>query len=100
MNIKLQTCLLPFLLVALSMSIQTSSGQDATVFGTVKDSVGKPLYGVGVSVYGKPIGTTTDEKGNYSLSVPANQNLKIIFSFTGLNRDSAIVDLKEKEKLE
>src|SRR5438477_9428899 len=74
--------------------------QTATVFGVVKDSLHKPLSGVSVGVYGKPIGSTTDEKGKYSLTVPANEKLKIIFSFTGLHRDSVTVELKENERRE
>src|SRR5438874_2463965 len=74
--------------------------QTATVFGVVKDSLHKPLSGVSVGVYGKPIGSTTDEKGKYSLTVPANEKLKIIFSFTGLHRDSIMVELKENERRE
>src|SRR5690349_13736886 len=71
--------------------------QSATVFGTVNDSLHKPLSGVSVGVYGMPIGMTTDEEGKYSLTVPANQDLKIIFSFTG-RRDSVIVKLKVNER--
>ncbi len=89
-----------FLFTVCCLLFTVASAQTGTVFGTVKDSLNKPLFGVGVSVFGKPYGTTTDEKGNYSLSVPANQTLKIIFSFTGLNRDSESVDLKENEKQE
>jgi hypothetical protein len=74
--------------------------QSATIFGTVKDSLNKPIYGANVAVMGKPVGTTTDEKGMYSLRVPANEPLKIVFSYTGLHRDSSIVTLKENEKRE
>lgn len=74
--------------------------QTATLFGEVKDTVGKPLFGVNVSVFGKPYGTTTDESGKYSLDVPAGQPLKIIFSFTGLDRDSILLTLQENEKKE
>jgi len=75
------------------------SAQTGTVSGTIRDSLSKPLFGVTVSVFGKPIGTSSDETGFYSLTVPSGQDLKIVFSYTGLNRDSVVVNLKENEKL-
>ena len=76
----------------------TAYSQTATLTGTVLDALHKPLYGVSVAVLGKTIATTTDEKGNYSLTVPSGQNLKIIFSFTGLHADSVNVNLAAGEK--
>jgi len=89
-----------FLLLSLLFFAGKISAQTGTVSGTVRDSLNKPLFGVAVSVFGKPIGTTSDEKGNYSLTVPSGQELKIIFSFTGLSRDSVMVNLKENETLQ
>lgn len=93
----LKTFLLIFLFTFLASNIVAQTG---TIFGSVKDSFNKPLFGVGVSVFGKPYGTTTGEDGKYTLTVPANQSLKIIFSFTGLSRDSVIISVNENEKLE
>jgi hypothetical protein len=89
-----------FLLPLLFFFSGKISAQTGTVSGTIRDSLSKPLFGVTVSIFGKPIGTSTDETGFYSLSVPSGQELKIIFSYTGLNRDSVIVNLKENEKLQ
>jgi hypothetical protein len=89
-----------FLLFLILFFAGKISAQTGTVSGTVKDSLSKPLFGVAVSVFGKPNGTTSDENGNYSLTVPSGQDVKIIFSFTGLSRDSVIVNLKENEKLQ
>jgi hypothetical protein len=61
-----------FLLFSLAGKI---SAQTGTISGTIRDSLNKPLYGVTVSVYGKPLGTTSDENGNYSLTVPSGQDL-------------------------
>lgn len=74
--------------------------QEAEVYGVVKDEFNKPAFGVSVAVFGKPYGTTTDNKGNFSLKVPANESLKIYFSFTGLMSDSVIILLKAGEKQE
>ena len=72
--------------------------QKATIYGTISDSFNHPLFGASVSVFGKPIGTTTDEDGKYSLDIPVNISLKIIISFTGLSSDSIIVKLSEGER--
>ena len=67
--------------------------QKATISGIISDSFNHPLFGASVSVFGKSIGTTTDEDGKYSLDVPINISLKIILSFTGLSTDSIFVKL-------
>ncbi len=72
--------------------------QNATIYGTISDYFNHPLFGASVSVFGKPIGTTTDEDGKYSLDIPVNISLKIIISFTGLSSDSIIVKLSEGER--
>ena len=72
--------------------------QKATISGIISDSFNHPLFGASVSVFGKPLGTTTDEDGKYSLDVPINISLKIILSFTGLSTDSVFVKLAEGEQ--
>ena len=72
--------------------------QKATISGIISDSFNHPLFGASVSVFGKSIGTTTDEDGKYSLDVPINISLKIILSFTGLSSDSVFVKLAEGEQ--
>lgn len=73
--------------------------QESILSGTVRDSSNKPLFGVNVAVFGKAIGTTTDDFGAYSLKVPALTNLKIVYTFTGLISDSAEIFLQPGEKL-
>jgi len=95
--VKLLFSIIPYSLFIIPFNFCFS--QTATIYGTVKDSLKKPVSGVSVGVQGKPIGTITDEKGKYNLSVPANEQLKIIFSMMG-PRDSITVKLKDGEKLE
>jgi hypothetical protein len=89
-----------FLLLSFLFASCIAFAQTATIFGTVKDSLNRPVYGANIGVYGKPIGATSDESGKYSLTVPANEPLKIVFSFTGMQRDSTIITLKPNEKRE
>ena len=72
--------------------------QKATISGTISDSFNHPLFGASVSVFGKSIGTTTDEDGKYLIEVPINISLKIIISFTGLSSDSVVIKLTEGER--
>src|SRR5437764_7559564 len=88
------------LFCSIFFTYSVSFSQTATIFGTVKDSLNHPIFGANVAVMGKPIGATTDEAGKYSLRVPANEPLKIVFTYTGLHRDSVIATLKENEKRE
>ncbi len=89
-----------FFFLIFSVSASFVHSQPATISGTVLDSLRKPLFGVSVSVFGKPFATTTDDHGTYSLDIPANQNLKIVFSFTGLQGDSINVKLASGQKKE
>ncbi len=65
-----------------------SNAQNATLTGAITDSLKRPLIGAAIAVSGKPIGTFSDGDGKYLLSVPANQPITIIFSYTGLMADS------------
>ncbi|MGC4037142.1 MAG: TonB-dependent receptor [Chitinophagaceae bacterium] len=52
---------------------------DIHVSGKITGEDGKPLEGASVSIKGSTAGTTTDSKGNFSLSVPDNAILVISF---------------------
>ena len=58
--------------------------QEAYVQGTVQDEKNVPLEAVTVSVMGEPGGSTTDKFGKYSLIAPAGKEIKVVFSFVGL----------------
>lgn len=53
-----------------------------TVSGTVKDAQGKPIPGVSVKIKGTNVGTSTDEKGNYRISLPVGNEI-LVFSSVG-----------------
>jgi len=46
--------------------------QNRTISGRVTDEAGKPMPNVSVQIKGQNVGTTTNEQGQYSLTVPAN----------------------------
>ncbi|MBV4357278.1 SusC/RagA family TonB-linked outer membrane protein [Pinibacter aurantiacus] len=79
MKLITKKCLLAFSLTLLLGA--AAIAQTRTITGTVKDQNGAPLKGVSVWVKGTKTGSTTDDMGNYSLSV--DKNAVLILSFTG-----------------
>ncbi len=70
-----------FLVSLLFFCLQMLSyGQTALLKGKVLDEKNNPLEGVNISVKDIPGGTRTDDKGNFTLPVPADQTIKINFS--------------------
>ncbi|MCI2082056.1 MAG: TonB-dependent receptor [Bacteroidales bacterium] len=64
-----------------------------TVKGVVKDSDGEPLVGVSVILKGATsVGTTTGNKGDYVLNVPASSSKILVFSFVGMKTQEIPVD--------
>lgn len=55
----------------------------AIVKGKVFDIFKVPIESVTVSVKGYPIGTKTNNKGDFNLEVPADKNIQIVFSYLG-----------------
>ncbi|HEX2609334.1 MAG TPA: TonB-dependent receptor plug domain-containing protein, partial [Flavisolibacter sp.] len=81
MNLRklLQAFGLPALLLFLSL---LTYAQTKLVTGRVTDAQGKGIGGVSVVVKGQSTGTTTNETGSYSLTVPQNATT-LVFSSVG-----------------
>jgi hypothetical protein len=63
---------------------------DQQVSGKVTAENGEVLPGVNVTLKGSSVGTTTDAKGDYNLSVPSESSV-LVFSFIGYARQEVIV---------
>jgi hypothetical protein len=74
---------LKYLVFCLFISFQLIS-QTAKVKGIILDDEKNPIAGVNV-VFDKK-GTITDEKGYYTLNVPANQNIVITYTHIGFKK--------------
>ena len=81
------------LVCLLLISVITLQAQKHPVSGTVTSEDGVPLAGVSVMAQGALSGTTTDSKGNFSLSVP-NGKAKIVISYTGFINQTISVNGK------
>lgn len=52
--------------------------QTRTITGRVTDASGSPVANASVVVKGTTVGTTTDDNGNYSITVPENGRTLVI----------------------
>ena len=94
--------------ITLLCSIISAYAQRATITGIVRDENGNALAQAVVADNETGIGTNTNAKGFYTLEIPANKNLTIVYGFAGfewqLKRLSLIagetrtIDIKLKEK--
>ena len=72
-----------------------------TVSGTISEAeTGETLIGATVNVAAFNQGTTTNEYGFYSISLPANQELELQFSYIGFQNVTKTITLTEDLKLD
>ncbi|HEX7845231.1 MAG TPA: TonB-dependent receptor plug domain-containing protein, partial [Chitinophagaceae bacterium] len=70
------------LLVVLLLPMLVVMAQNKTVTGRITDESGNPLAGVSVSAKGSRVGTSTNQNGMFSLSVPTNTR-SLVFTSVG-----------------
>lgn len=71
--------------------------QTATVEGKVTNSKGEAIELANVSIIGDKGGTTTDKSGNFTLKVPANNDVTIAVTFVGFADNNVKLNLKPGE---
>lgn len=73
-----------------------SFAQDKTakVSGKVIDENRQSIPLVNISIEGKPGGTSTDDHGNYAISLPSDTDITLIFSFIGYKTETVEVFMK------
>ena len=73
-------------------------GQFSRVKGVILDKKNQPVVNVNVSCSG--IGSKSNENGFYSLNVPSNQKVLVVFSHISLKKATVSVSLKPNEEYE
>lgn len=73
----------PAFLTVLSIFICLSVFAQSNISGTVLDDRKRPMEAVTVGIEGTTIGTITNEKGIFELTVPTDSSLTVVFTFTG-----------------
>ncbi|MFC0515581.1 SusC/RagA family TonB-linked outer membrane protein [Mucilaginibacter angelicae] len=71
-----------FIMTAFLFSFSASAQNKIKVTGTVVDTTGEALTGVAIRVQGTQGGTTSDVKGNFTISVPS-ANSTLVFTYIG-----------------
>jgi len=72
--------------------------QSARVKGIILDKKNQPIENVNVSYVG--FGTQSNENGYYSISVPANQKMSLVFSHISFKKATVFLNLKSNEEFE
>lgn len=57
--------------------------QNATVKGVIIDDRGKPLEGAYITLKNQEVASTSNQKGEYSVKVPTDQNFYLVYTFVG-----------------
>lgn len=79
----------------LIFSINTfSQNATAKVAGIVLDEKNQPVEGVNVSYLSKSVSTNTD--GFYSIAVPANQKVVLVFTHVSLKKITATLQTQSR----
>jgi len=93
-----------FLLVLfiLGITINLSCAQTITslVSGTITNERGEVTPFVNISLKGYPIGTTSDKKGRYTLRIPANKPLTLVFSMVGFETQAEEIQAPADKELQ
>src|SRR5437879_1757537 len=84
------------LLLFLNLSVLAQTG---TIKGSVKDKSNKPIARATVTVGKTFLGTTTDDLGQYSITVPAGSNT-IRISAIGFKSVEKLIEVKSGETVE
>ncbi|MDT0554994.1 TonB-dependent receptor [Patiriisocius hiemis] len=89
--------LLPLLLLFL-VSATSLTAQQATIRGIILDEDNNPVGGVNISYNGG--GAQSNLDGFYELKIPANQDVKVTFSYVGLKNIIQTFNLSKFEDVE
>ncbi len=89
-----------YLIIIILIGSLIASEKSVTISGYVLDaSSGESLIGTNVYLDGLKIGTSTNSYGFYSLSIPVEQEVRVIFSYMGYKPQVKKLFLKKNFKL-
>ncbi len=88
-------------LFATGFSLSAQTPNTATLFGTLKNTEDQPVSEVQISVFGSSQAPVySDEKGNYEYTVPADKEIKVVFSNLSYNQEIKNLNLKPGQHLQ
>jgi hypothetical protein len=74
--------------------------QNAHIHGRITDDSGAAIFLANVSVFGKPLGASSNLSGYYSFDLAAGRHICIVFSCIGFQNDTIEIDLNNGQILE
>ncbi len=80
------------------LSVVMVNGQEATIYGTIKNESNQTLELANVGIAGSSEGTSSDKNGKYRITIPAEKNVKILVSFIGYQKKEIRLKLKKGEE--
>ena len=67
------------------------------IYGKITDDNAKPLELVNICILGGSHGVSSDSRGQYTLTLPADTTLEIVYLFVGYEQQKKTIILKEGE---
>ncbi len=93
--------LIPLFIVGLLLTVLPLSAQNVVLSGQVTDAqTGEPLVGVTVYHTQRRTGTTTNSQGNYTITLPSNRALELVFSYVGYASHTQSLTLTHDQRLD
>ncbi len=74
-----------FILIILLFNAVFAQEQTASISGKIVDTEEKPLPGISVTLSGQTQGVVSTDSGSFTVSVPANKPIALLFSATGFH---------------
>jgi len=89
-----------FFLSLLILGISPAFAQEhmAKISGKIIDENRQAIPLVNISIEGKAGGTSSDNHGNYSMDIPSNTSLTLIFSFIGFESEKRTLKMKSGQQ--
>ena len=78
MNFRQVCRWLPLFLLSASMGLSSFSYSQQKISGKVNDENSAPLAGVTIAIKGSSTGTSTDENGNFTITIPATSSVLVV----------------------
>ena len=86
-----------FFILLLLPTFAFGQKKDGVLYGKITDEEGKAIEFVNVAVRNTPYGVVSNSRGSYSLTLPADTLINVVFSFVGYEEIDMKVSLKPDE---
>lgn len=96
---SIQAIFIVFILI-FSAAVAWGQSNNATLFGKVTDTNGKPIEFANISLKSTTIGTISNREGEYLLRIPSKKSVTIVFSIIGYQSVEKVLTATEEQRIE